>query len=1702
MIKKIGKKRIIVIISIIILLIGVFFIPVNKGKTIFSSIIKKQNLYDSLSQERQELYDKMKIEYVNIKNRVTGTEPFNEGSTSNSEGVDVSPSDDYVRTLDVMKYTLELGIIPNTSVDGVTASSSFIGGVIKVRAKLPNQGTPILMTWEQDAWMQNISYNEDKTEIYAEYHVPEGIVITNANQNLTFTVKVGGYKETVTSDMEPVFEVWMEGNKPDNASSSAESLSKTDNRNTIISGKVSLDFEMKATSFNISSTKDNQEGHYVSFGLVASLWQPYDYLSDFRGVLYPTEKITVSLDGEMSYHYPDEVTGWQQITSTSPGATNLLNGTTILAAQTNCTEDPGFYPSAMYKNISLVGGSATCSPARTNSVFDGGTTTANLNNNKLVINIENYKIDGKYPTNTLENGTVAQSNRRGVFGSGNIEFFIPYYNPQNKGSVENQIVWKITDVKIGTNNYTDSNDSSYLDGINNNTISAPLIKRGGTLYSPIRSKNKNNVGYLTTTFNSEDGASLIDDNFIIEVWAVGRSGPYEGGVTELVSWNSNFFELEKYTAKEVADPEGMYDINTISDFGLDTPSENNIHVYYGIYKSNPAGGITTNDQANAAIYTDFDWYSTYSEAKTHGKVTAAYCDDPDNRGYGTRRNFRFNIHTLKKISNIGEIGIFRLRTIYYGDANRTDPYYFRGESVYYAPNSYIPSQYNDAGTIISRAAPEELGETILVIGIKTGVKLTSTDKDTSNQMKKAYDVQDNVMNLKITPTLTNGKAPSDLDGRYDNVIVKTIVPNGLSYVNGSASRAPTSVTQNPDGTTTIKWKYDDWQINHNPPSDNDITFQLEISSSLENNTSLTIKGTIEHAEDVRDLEGYRTSNYGVVISNLSGSRASKEIDKPVVDIDESFTVTSVLGNNNEENLNNVRSIEILPRPGDENGSNYHGNYTIKVTSLADTQKLYYTTKSLDELNLPVDRYGKITVNDVEFTSANGWTEVAVNGTIPANATAIATVLPTLEAKTDKSFDLQIIPSNNKKADIYGFSFNMTSNNLQIAVKSNIVVAKVKERKISGIVFEDTDNSNDYNNSDKLIKELDVELLDSSNTVIATTKTDTGGYYEFSLDDVGTYYIRFAHKDGYELIPKGTDNNSSKVNNNYITDSLVQDNTNTNIIVNDNIQMLGNINMGIKKKTSTLTTHHYIKGTTTSIGEDVIETVYYTDTYETHQLDPIPTNYRFVNTSGDPATGTVNSDNIEVIYYYELKPATLIVRYVDEDGNSIDITKNITDDTKHWGDSYQTEELVFPNHDFLRVEGTTSGTVSSDTVEVTYIYKLKTGTITTHHYLYENGVETTTELAPNDEETYNYTERYTTKESTQVPKNYELYRRTDNYTGIVQNPNEEVIYYYQIKDSQLDVNLNKTGTEEINKKDDHVIYDIDYKATVIDYIGDATITIVEELEHTIDEEKSNLDGGTYDKDTKTITWTIPWNDINSYEEPEEKAIKNITKKLDLVYTDIDPKERIIKSNTSSKIELNNNSREVERNVPTNIKIPGVIIIKYLDEDGNEIIESIKEEELVGEKTVVKPKEKEGYKLIEEPLIKDYEFKEEEQIVIYRYEKIKLDINTETTNEGGSITGEEKVPYGDSSTKDKIVITADEGYVIDKVIIDGKEIKIANNLKNLTLDNFTDVKDNHNVSVAFKKYNPNTNGNITIIIPLIIVISMIIFISTKQLKRKAN
>ena len=190
---------------------------------------------------------------------------------------------------------------------------------------------------------------------------------------------------------------------------------------------------------------------------------------------------------------------------------------------------------------------------------------------------------------------------------------------------------------------------------------------------------------------------------------------------------------------------------------------------------------------------------------------------------------------------------------------------------------------------------------------------------------------------------------------------------------------------------------------------------------------------------------------------------------------------------------------------------------------------------------------------------------------------------------------------------------------------------------------------------------------------------------------------------------------------------------------------------------------------------------------------------------------------------------------------------------------------------------------------------KYGKVTVHYYIMNRDGTTTTTKVPdmNGNEIEDVIiegkqgESYTSSEANDVQSNYELVLTPSNATGTIRKEETEVIYYYRLKTPNItNQTIEKTGTDRITEADQEVRYNITYNAEVTEYIGNAEVTVVDTLPYEIDEEKSELDGGTYDKEAKTITWKENITDVNSY---SNNGVVAITKNIKVVYIGLDMNE---------------------------------------------------------------------------------------------------------------------------------------------------------------------------------------------------------------------
>ncbi len=258
--------------------------------------------------------------------------------------------------------------------------------------------------------------------------------------------------------------------------------------------------------------------------------------------------------------------------------------------------------------------------------------------------------------------------------------------------------------------------------------------------------------------------------------------------------------------------------------------------------------------------------------------------------------------------------------------------------------------------------------------------------------------------------------------------------------------------------------------------------------------------------------------------------------------------------------------------------------------------------------------------------------------------------------------------------------------------------------------------------------------------------------------------------------------------------------------------------------------------------------------------------------------------------------------------------------------------------------------------------------------------------------------------------------------------------YKLKETALKSDITKETEAVITASNQEVPYTIHYEAGIGEYIGDAVVTIVDELPYKIDEEKSDLDGGIYNEELQTITWKKELGHINTDTLGEAYKV-DITKNITLVYKDLDVTESMITNKVKGTVELydteEKNTVETEEN--TQVEIEGTVIVKYVEKDTGKELETADEMTgRVGEKYVTLPKNIENYDLVGDTENTTGEYKEGTIEVIYYYERIPAKVIIKYEDEEGKDILEEKVVEGYINEEYETKAEEIEGYELVDVI----------------------------------------------------------------------
>ncbi|MDO4283688.1 MAG: hypothetical protein Q4D02_08650, partial [Clostridia bacterium] len=701
--KKGGPKS-----KITMFLIVVFALMFSTAVVLFGNQMFHQNAV-----EQSELYDKMYIESAKIESRKTGTGPFNEGSGIPNPGEDYSEDDHYVRTFDVVKYTLSAVIQPNTEANGVDETSTFNGGVVKLRGRIEDS---TYFTWQEDAWMQNVVISEDGKEIYAEYIVPEVQLTAPGTQTLTATLKARG---TATKEGEeaptPTFEIWMDGNSPDNENSVKKSAVLKDSSGLYISGKPAFNIKLAKGEVADKGIYNGKSGYYLTYGIQIGLMQDKEGISDLRGLEYPEGDFSIKLN--MDYLYKDANTNdnYQLVEN--------VNDTSVVAYSINYEKNSNYYPNNSVAIWNLAGGSYLLTGKGASSIYDSGNINLYQEGAKLEIEFSNYQFNDIFPINSVRAGSgnpIAQyGSNEGYFAVGCIELFSPYYEPE--GNKEYDYTLNIRAESANFNTYSKgtgeiSFNGNSIDDVlqNDNNISYAMTKRIDGSFLSYFLFSCNAIG-LKSGMETEDAYTVLGDIVTVQEFLRIKGGPYQGGAERIVTWRSDAFTFI----------DNSISIYSVSDSGYPFPSTERITYKYGVYKNNPSEGVITDELVESADFEDFDWYDTEEEAKLNGKIASIYMNDPNHVGYGIRRWMQINLQITDNEKYIGKNPIFRHKFRIYENEDRS------GTVHKYAYDKYTNTVYGEDGSFISNGSKYEVGDNLLLIPYHVSVEKTVSDVDSN-----------------------------------------------------------------------------------------------------------------------------------------------------------------------------------------------------------------------------------------------------------------------------------------------------------------------------------------------------------------------------------------------------------------------------------------------------------------------------------------------------------------------------------------------------------------------------------------------------------------------------------------------------------------------------------------------------------------------------------------------------------------------------------------------------------------------------------------------------------------------------------------------------------------------------------------------------------------------------------------------------------
>ena len=344
------------------------------------------------------------------------------------------------------------------------------------------------------------------------------------------------------------------------------------------------------------------------------------------------------------------------------------------------------------------------------------------------------------------------------------------------------------------------------------------------------------------------------------------------------------------------------------------------------------------------------------------------------------------------------------------------------------------------------------------------------------------------------------------------------------------------------------------------------------------------------------------------------------------------------------------------------------------------------------------------------------------------------------------------------------------------------------------------------------------------------------------------------------------------------------------------------------------------------------------TVDKYRLEDIYVSDTEATKTNDHVEGTIK-DNTEVTFYYK-KYLDINIKHLDVDTGALlyEETKQVPylsnyEEYQKEFDKYLFDNVTSSDSESIITIDKVSGTIEND-INITYRYK-KQLNLTVKHLNKDNNEA----ICVEENEVLPYNTSYEKNKCSDEYLDQYIYAyvtvNPDDDTNTVNDQEAKVTgnikddtlvtFYYEL--TEITEDLKKTGPELLHSRSKAFNYTITDKVILKDYRGDSTITIKDKLEYQIDRDRSNLSGGTYNPDNRTITWTIPWNNLNT--NNTSTVTKDVTINFTLYYIDVPTSVEVITNRVESLIETAKVSSTSSNYVDTTID-PFTLVVHHYKE----------------------------------------------------------------------------------------------------------------------------------------------------------------------------